>query len=61
MTEFPSIRIFVNKKETRIACKIKTGYYFQFLMPEIIKLFRNSKSKINKDENGENATLLKVY
>ena len=30
-------------------------------MPEIIKLLRNSKSKINKDENGENATLLKVY
>ena len=61
MTEFPPIRIFVNKKETRIACRIKTGYYFQFLMNEIIKLLRNSKSKINKDENGENVTRLKVY
>ena len=37
MTINPSIRIYVNKIETRIMFKIKTGYYFEVLTPETMK------------------------
>ena len=47
--------IYVNKIENRITFKIKTGYYLELLMPETIKLLGRTKSKIIKDENGENA------
>ena len=53
VTDNPSIRIYINKIENRITFKIKTGYYPKLLMLETIKLLGNTKSKINKDENGE--------
>ena len=34
------------KIENRNTFKIKTGYYIEFLAPEIIKLFRNTENKI---------------
>ena len=34
--------------------KIKTGYYLKLLIPETMKLLGSTKSKITKDENGEN-------
>ena len=37
--------------ENRIIFKMKTGHYFNFLMPEIMKLLGSTKSKITKDEN----------
>ena len=46
--------------ENRIAFKIKTGYYFELLMPETMKLLGNTKSKITKDENGENVPHLEI-
>ena len=39
----------VNKIENRIMFKIKTGYYFELLMPETMKLLESTKSKITKD------------
>ena len=50
----PSIMIYVNEIENRITLKIKTGYYLELLMPETVKLLGSTKSKINKDKNGEN-------
>ena len=46
--------MYVNKAKNRIMFKIKTGYYLELLTPETMKLLESAKSKINKDENGEN-------
>ena len=55
-----SIRIYVNKIENRITFKIKTGYYLELLTPETMKLLGTTKSKITKDENGENVLHLEI-
>ena len=44
----------VNKIEHKITFKTKTGYYLELLMSETMKLPGSTKSKINKDKNGEN-------
>ena len=47
--------VHVNKVENRITFKIKTGYYLELLTSETIKKLPGStKSRIAKDENGEN-------
>ena len=46
----PSIKIYVNKIENRITFKIKTGYYFELLTRETIKLLGSTENKIIKDE-----------
>ena len=56
----PSIRIYVNKIENRITFKIKTGYYLELLTPEMMKLLGSTKSKITKNENGENVPHLEI-
>ena len=56
----PSIRIYVNKMENRIAFKIKSGYYLELLTPETMKLLESTVSKINKDKNGEYLPNLEV-
>ena len=33
---------------------MKTGYYIKLLMPKTMKLLGSTKSKITKDQNGEN-------
>ena len=55
-----SIMICVNKIENNIMFKIKTGYYFELLTPETIKLLRSTKSKIAKDKSGANLTHLEI-
>ena len=35
-------------------------YYLQLLMPETMKLLGSTKSKINKDKNGENVPHLEI-
>ena len=49
-TNNPSIRIYVNKKESRITIKVKTVYYLEILTPETMKLLGSNKSKISKDK-----------
>ena len=58
VTDNPSIRIYIKKIKNRITFKIKTGYYLDFVTPEIKKLF--GRTKITKDENGETVPRLEI-
>ena len=49
-----SIRIYVNKIENRIKFKIKKGYYLELVIPEKMKLLGRTKTRITKNQNGEN-------
>ena len=60
VTDHPSIRIYINKIENRITFKIKTGYYLKLLTSETMKLLESTKSKVTKDENGENLPCLEI-
>ena len=40
--------------------KIKTGYYLELFTHKTMKLLGNTKSKITKDENGENVPHLEI-
>ena len=40
--------------------KVKTEYYHEFLTPETMKLLGSTKSKINRDKNGENGSRVKI-
>ena len=51
---------YTNRIENRITFKIKTGYYLELLTPETIKLLGSTKSKVTKDENGENMLYLEI-
>ena len=50
----------MNRIETRITFKIKTGYYLELLTREMMKLLGSTKSKITKDENVENVPHLGI-
>ena len=52
--------IYVNKIENRTTFKIKTGYYLELLMTEIMKLLGSTKIKMTNDENGENRPNLEI-
>ena len=52
--------IHVNKIGNRIAFKINTEYYLARLMPETLKSFESTKSKINEDKIGKNVTNLEI-
>ena len=56
----PSVKIYVNKIENRITCKVKNGYYLELLTPETMKLRGSTESKITKDKNGENVSRLEI-
>ena len=60
VTDNTSIMGYINKIENRVTLKIKTGYYFEFLMSETMKLLGSTKSKITKDKNGENVPYLEI-
>ena len=54
------IKIYVNKTEIRITFKIQTEYHLELLTPGTMKLLGSTKSKINKDNNGENVPHLEI-
>ena len=58
--DYPSIRTYVNKIETKITFKIKRGYYLELLTSETMKLLGSTKNKITKDKNGENVPHLEI-
>ena len=60
MADNPHLRIYVNKIENRLTLTIKTEYYLELLTPEAIKLIGSTKSKIDRDKNGENVPHLKI-
>ena len=39
---------------------MKTWYYLELLTPEAMKLLASTKSKITKDDNGENIPYLEI-
>ena len=56
----PSIKIYVNKIENRVAFKIRNGYYLELLTHQTMKFFGSTESKITKDKNGENVPHLEI-
>ena len=60
VTDNLSIMVYINKIGNRITFEIKTGYYLELLTPETMKLLGSTKSKITKDENGENVFHLEI-
>ena len=56
----PIKRRYTNKIGNRIQFKIKTGNYLELLTLETMKLLGSIKSKITKDENGENVPYLEI-
>ena len=60
VTDNPPIKIYVNKIEDRITFKIKIGYYLEPLIRETMKLLGGTKSKIAKNENGQNVQNLEI-
>ena len=54
MNNNPPIRMYVNKMENRVICRIKRGYDPQLLTHETMKLLGSTNSKMTEDENGEN-------
>ena len=56
----PSVKLYANKTQNRIAFKIKTGYHLELLTPEAIKLLGGTKIKIKKVENGKNVPYLEI-
>ena len=54
-----SIKIYVNKIENKMTCKINT-YYIELLTPETMKLLGSTKSKIIKGGNDENVPHLEI-
>ena len=55
----PSIRVYTNKIEKKIAFETKTRYSLELLIPETMKLLGSTKSKITKNENGKNVPLFR--
>ena len=60
LTDNPPLRIYVNKIENSITFEIKRGFYLKPLTPEAIKLLGSTKSKITKNEKGENVPNLEI-
>ena len=60
VTDDPSIMIYVNKIENRIAFKIKTAYYLELLTHETMKLHGSTEIKVTKDENVGNVPHLEI-
>ena len=54
LTGNPPVQIYVNRIKNRIVFKIKTGYKFQLLTPEAMKLLGSTKKILDKDKDGEN-------
>ena len=60
VTDNTSIRIYINKIENRIKLKIKSGYYLELLTPKTMKILGGTKTKITKDEKGEDTPYLEI-
>ena len=60
MHENPPIKIYVNEIEKGNTFKTKKVHYLDLLMPETMKLFWSTESKITKDKHGENVSHLEL-
>ena len=50
-TDYPSIRIYVNKIENKITFKIRRLYYFELLTLETMKLLKSTEKIVDKNKN----------
>ena len=60
ITDNPTISIYLSKIENKITIKTKTGYYLELLTLETMKLLGRTKSKLIKEQNGENIPHLEI-
>ena len=60
LNENLTIEIYPNKVKNRIVFKIKTGYKFELLTPETMKLLGSAKKDVDSDKNGEIIPKLKL-
>ena len=60
ITDDPPIIINVDKIENKSTFRANTEYYLELLTPETMKLRWSTKTKITKDDIGENETNLEV-
>ena len=60
MTDDPPIIINVDKIENKFTFRANTEYYLKLLTRETMKLRWSTKTKITKDEIGENETNLEI-
>ena len=58
LTEYLPIEIYPNKIKNRIVFKIKTGYKFELLTPETMRLLGSTKKDSDQDQNGEDVPKL---
>ena len=56
----PSIKMYINKIESKITFKIKNEYSLELLTPETIKLLGSTDNKRTKDKSGENVPHLEI-
>ena len=60
LTKNPSIHVYINRINNRLAFKIKDGYKLELQTPETMKLFGSTKKLIDKTKNGEKVPSLEV-
>ena len=60
LTDYSSIKIYVNKKDNRIIFRIKTRYYLELLKLETMNVLGSTNIKITKDKYGENVPHLEI-
>ena len=60
MTDNSPVRIYVNKTENRVTFETKRQYYLKILTPETMELLGSTKSKIDKNKNGESIPQLEI-
>ena len=58
--EKPSVKLYVNKIENRIAFKIINGYRLELLTTGTMKLLGSTENKITKNKNGEHVPHLEI-
>ena len=55
------VGIYVNRIENRVTFQNKTGYSFEFLTPETMKLLGSTKTKITKVKINEHLPYFKIF
>ena len=60
LTDNPPIWIYRNRIQNRIAFKIKTAYYLELLILEIVKTYESAENKVTKDKSGGNINITEV-
>ena len=60
LAENPPIQIYPNKIKSRIVFKVKSGFKLELLSSETMKLLRNTKKDVDKDEDGKDVPQIRI-